>query len=147
MGTNEISLKIQDGYLRVDGFSIDNYRELYNKLRVAVLDCGIEHYRVSAFHVEYAINAPNSSILKIPEVGYSYSELSFMLRDICIVEPGGAYMNALHRRLMELDLEKRRDSAYVMMSVLSEDEGYEDMTNATKVFMDGICIKFWYVPY
>lgn len=90
----EIALK--NGILHFNGLSEDEIKILYNKFRKDLLDANIIHYRPVAFMLEGSMaNEVQDNISKISKLGYSFSELSFILNNIIISEKRGMMVKSL----------------------------------------------------
>lgn len=87
---------LKDGILSFNG-TVDkkDMRKLYNKFRVDLLDANIPHYRPVAFALIGSISVTViDNITKIPLIGYSYSELSFILSKLILADKDGVMPKA-----------------------------------------------------
>lgn len=92
-----MEIKLDGNKLYIEGIQRKDFKILYDKFRVDLLDSNILHYRPVAFRVEGAVSTTVlSNISKIPGIGYSFSELSFILNNIITNEKKGVMPEQLN---------------------------------------------------
>lgn len=91
-----MEIKLNNGKLEIDGLSKEQMKTLYYKFRKDLLDSNITHYRPVAFKIFNAsVSTVSSRISKMPNIGYSISELSFIFNNIIISERNGEMPESL----------------------------------------------------
>lgn len=109
-----MDLSLIEGRLSIKGLSSVQLKKLYDKLRVDLLDNNIVHYRPVAFKMEGGLsNAVQSNVSKIPEFGYSFSEMSFLLDNIVLAEKRGIMPEALNASAVTTKL--RSDCSFITL--------------------------------
>lgn len=110
-----INISLNNGILRFDGLSKDDIRKIYNRFRVDLLDAKVPHYRPIAFMIEGTLGtSTQSNISKIPRLGYSNSELSFILSNLIVSKRRGVMPNVLQATAALTRL--RSDPSYINLS-------------------------------
>jgi hypothetical protein len=84
------NITLNNGILKLNNVDKSKFKSIYLKFRRDLLDCNIPHYRPVAFRLEDTnISMIESNVIKIKELGYSFSELSFILNEIILYDKRG----------------------------------------------------------
>ena len=78
-----------NGILSFNDLSKEQVGILHNRFRCDLLDSKIPHYRPITYHIDNSSSANPNNISKLIKIGYSYSEIGFLLRDIVLSRPKG----------------------------------------------------------
>lgn len=110
-----MDISLSGGKLVIPGLSEDNMRVIYNRFRKDLLDANIIHFRPVAFVIDGALgNNTVDNINKIPSLGYSFSELSFILNNIIVSGKHGVMPTSLNSVASLSKL--RSDCSYITLN-------------------------------
>lgn len=90
-----MDILLKEGKIYFPSKTKDEIKQIYNKFRIDLLDCNIPHYKPVGIKIESPFNRVPSLIKKIPNFGYSLSELSFLMEDLIINERRGVMPEVL----------------------------------------------------